>query len=134
MYDGFVERARAVTRLLADDRSTFCVVTTLEPAPVREAAFFVDELTGGELHLGAVIVNKSLPEWLLHDGPAAVARRSGTTPPTLAATAASAGRGAGRPGRPGAGRGGRELRQLRRRRHAARPSSAPSWPPPQMRW
>ena len=33
MYDGFVERARAVERLLHDRRTTFTVVSTLEPAP-----------------------------------------------------------------------------------------------------
>src|SRR3546814_14557000 len=42
MYDGFVERAEAVTRTLADKRTTFVVVSTLESAPVREAEFFVD--------------------------------------------------------------------------------------------
>ena len=35
MYDGFVERAEAVERLLHDRRTTFAVVTTLE---VRAAA------------------------------------------------------------------------------------------------
>ena len=34
MYDGFVERADAVTRTLADERTTFVVVSTLESAPV----------------------------------------------------------------------------------------------------
>ena len=37
MYDGFVERAEAVERLLHDRRTTFAVVTTLEGAPLREA-------------------------------------------------------------------------------------------------
>ena len=37
MYDGFVERAEAVTRTLLDDRTSFLVVTTLDPDPVREA-------------------------------------------------------------------------------------------------
>ena len=35
MYGGFVQRARAVERLLHDQRTTFVVVTTLEAAPVR---------------------------------------------------------------------------------------------------
>ena len=88
MEKGFVARARAVSRLMADDRSTFCVVTTLETAPAREAAFFVEELHRRRLHLGAVIVNKSLPEWLLHDGPAAVAAAFRDDAESLAATAA----------------------------------------------
>jgi anion-transporting ArsA/GET3 family ATPase len=64
MYDGFVERAEAVTRLLSDRRTTFMVVSTLEATPVREAEFFSSELTARSLHLGAVILNKVLPEYL----------------------------------------------------------------------
>ena len=44
MYDGFVERAEAVTRTLQDRRTTFVVVSTLEAAPAREAEFFIDAL------------------------------------------------------------------------------------------
>ena len=44
MYDGFVERANAVTRLLHDKRTTFVVVTTLEAAPLHEAEFFIEAL------------------------------------------------------------------------------------------
>jgi anion-transporting ArsA/GET3 family ATPase len=64
MYDGFVERAEAVTRLLSDRRTTFMVVSTLEPTPVREAEFFSAELTARKLHLGAIVLNKVLPEYL----------------------------------------------------------------------
>src|SRR3546814_19823511 len=68
MYDGFVERAEAVTRTLADKRTTFVVVSTLESAPVREAEFFVDALQERGLHLGAVILHRVLPSWFLEDG------------------------------------------------------------------
>ena len=44
MYDGFVERAEAVEKVLHDRRTTFVVVSTLESAPVREAEFFIEEL------------------------------------------------------------------------------------------
>jgi len=64
MYDGFVERARAVEALLSDRRTTFVVVSTLEAAPVREAEFFCDELAARRLHLGAVVLNRVLPEWM----------------------------------------------------------------------
>jgi anion-transporting ArsA/GET3 family ATPase len=64
MYDGFVERAEAVTRLLSDRRTTFMVVSTLEATPVREAEFFSAELTARKLHLGAIVLNKVLPEYL----------------------------------------------------------------------
>ncbi len=64
MYDGFVERAEAVERLLHDRRTTFAVVTTLEGAPLREAEFFCEALTDRGFHLGAMVLNKMLPESL----------------------------------------------------------------------
>ena len=65
MYEGFVDRAKAVTRTLADSRTTFVVVSTLESAPVREAEYFIDALDERGLHLGAVVLNKVLPDWFL---------------------------------------------------------------------
>jgi anion-transporting ArsA/GET3 family ATPase len=73
MYDGFVERARAVTRTLEDRRTTFLVVSTLEEAPVREAEFFIDALDERGFHLGALVLNKVLPPYFLDDDAAAVA-------------------------------------------------------------
>jgi anion-transporting ArsA/GET3 family ATPase len=64
MYEGFVTRAEAVTRLLSDRRTTFMVVSTLEATPVREAEFFSAELTQRKLHLGAVVLNKVMPPYL----------------------------------------------------------------------
>lgn len=80
MYDGFIERARAVERLLRDRRTTFVVVSTLEAAPLHEAEFFVRELRARGLHLGAMVLNKVLPAYLLDpDAHAAAERlRSGT--------------------------------------------------------
>ncbi|MDQ2649535.1 MAG: AAA family ATPase [Actinomycetota bacterium] len=75
MYKGFVERAEAVTRTLADKRTTFVVVSTLESAPVREAEFFIDALEERHLHLGAVVLNKALPEWFLDQGSTETAKR-----------------------------------------------------------
>ena len=65
MYDGFVERAAAVTHLLESSSTTFVVVSTLEAAPVREAQFFLDLLHERNLHVGAVVLNKVLPDYLL---------------------------------------------------------------------
>ena len=65
MYAGFTERAQAVERLLHDRRTAFTVVTTLEGAPLREAEYFCEELTARGYHLGALILNKTLPPWLL---------------------------------------------------------------------
>ena len=64
MHDGFVERARAVQRVLSDTRTTFVVVSTLEPSPLHEAEFFIDALRDRKLHLGAVVLNKVLPSYL----------------------------------------------------------------------
>ena len=75
MYDGFVERAQAVTATLADKRTTFVVVSTLESAPAREADFFIEALHDKQLHLGAVVLNKVLPDYLLDEAAAASAER-----------------------------------------------------------
>lgn len=65
MHDGFVERAQAVERVLSDRRTTFLVVSTLEPSPLREAEFFIKALSDKGLHLGGVVLNKVLPSYLL---------------------------------------------------------------------
>ncbi|HUY22031.1 MAG TPA: ArsA-related P-loop ATPase [Acidimicrobiales bacterium] len=64
MYGGFVERARAVHRLMADRRTSFIVVSTLEAVPLREAEFFAQALVDRRLHLGAIVLNKVLPDYL----------------------------------------------------------------------
>jgi anion-transporting ArsA/GET3 family ATPase len=75
LYDGFVERAEAVQRLLAERRTSFMVVSTLEDVPLREAEFFSEELVRRKLHLGAIVLNKVLPEYLLDPSGVAVAER-----------------------------------------------------------
>jgi anion-transporting ArsA/GET3 family ATPase len=65
MYGGFVTRATAVERLLHDRRTTFMVVSTLEAAAFREAEFFIDVLASKKFHLGALVLNKVLPDYLL---------------------------------------------------------------------
>ena len=75
MYDGFVERAEAVTRLLSDRRTTFLVVSTLEPTPVREAEFFARALVSRGLPLGAIVLNKVLPPYFQDRQAAQVAER-----------------------------------------------------------
>jgi anion-transporting ArsA/GET3 family ATPase len=64
MYDGFVARANEVERLLHDRRTSFAVVTTLESAPMREAEIFCDQLTARGFHLGAMVLNRALPDYL----------------------------------------------------------------------
>lgn len=65
MYDGFVERARAVTTLLGGPQTSFLVVSTLEVAPAREAEFFLQLLHERGYHVGALVLNKVLPDLLL---------------------------------------------------------------------
>jgi len=85
MYDGFVERADAVKRLVHGRRTTFLVVTTLEATPLREAEFFMDALVGLGLHPGALILNKVLPAYLLEPGATGVAERLRSDGAALAA-------------------------------------------------
>ncbi len=67
MYGGFVSRARAVERLLRDRRTTFLVVSTLEAAPLHEAEFFLRVLSGKKFPVGALVLNKVLPAYLLDE-------------------------------------------------------------------
>jgi len=85
MYDGFVSRAKAVTRTLSHSRTTFVVVSTLESAPVAEAEYFIDALEDRGLHLGAVVLNKVLPPWFLDSGTNASAKALAADPETIAA-------------------------------------------------
>jgi anion-transporting ArsA/GET3 family ATPase len=94
MYPGFVERARAVERLLHDRRTTFLVVTTLEAAPLREAEFFIDAMAERSLHLGALVLNKVLPSYLRDPAGVKVAERLAADAPAIAASLPGTGAGA----------------------------------------
>ena len=76
MYEGFVERAEEVQRTLQSRRTSFVVVSTLESGSVAECSYFLDELVNRELHLGAVVLNRVLPDFLSN-------RRAGTSARTL---------------------------------------------------
>ncbi|MGH9182760.1 MAG: ArsA family ATPase [Acidimicrobiales bacterium] len=85
MYDGFVERAQAVARVLEDRRTTFVVVTTLQAGPVHEAERFIAALHEKRLHLGALVLNKVLPSYLLDPTATAAAKRLTSHPTDVAA-------------------------------------------------
>jgi anion-transporting ArsA/GET3 family ATPase len=85
MYDGFVERAHAVQRLVEGSTTTFVVVSTLEATPAREAEFFMELLRDRKLHLGALVLNKVLPDFLLDRAAADAARALAAEPATVAA-------------------------------------------------
>ncbi|MEY2471512.1 MAG: hypothetical protein QOK28_841 [Actinomycetota bacterium] len=89
MYDGFVQRARAVSALLRDKRSTFVVVSTLEAAPLDEAEYFVDQLAERKLHLGAIVLNKVLPAYFLDAESYRVAERIPAEAKRIAAAVAT---------------------------------------------
>jgi anion-transporting ArsA/GET3 family ATPase len=84
MYEGFVARADAVTRLLSDRRTTFMVVSTLEATPVREAEFFARALAARNLPLGAIVLNKVLPPYFRDREAAHVAERLRANAPAYA--------------------------------------------------
>lgn len=104
MYEGFFQRSQAVQRLLRDHRTTFVVVTTLEPSAAREADFLLGALVERGLHVGALVLNKVLPTSLCDPAVAAVAARLRTDAPALAGAL-------GEPG-PDADLGGRLARVL----------------------
>ena len=58
MATGFRDRAKAVKQLLADDRTTFLLVTSAAHEAVEEAKFFRDKLEESDMPFGAVIVNR----------------------------------------------------------------------------
>src|SRR4051794_121877 len=91
MAPGFVERAEAVTRTLADKRTTFLVVSTLEAAPLHEAEFFIAALDERKLHLGALVLNKVLPAYLRRTATTGVAKRLCAEPEGLAGVVPDAG-------------------------------------------
>ncbi len=74
MHEGFVERAEKVVRLLGDRRTTFVVVSTLESSPLAEAEAFAGELGRRGLHFGAMVLNRTLPDYLRAPEAATVAR------------------------------------------------------------
>jgi anion-transporting ArsA/GET3 family ATPase len=85
MHAGFVERARAVTTLLGGPQTTFLVVSTLEVAPSREADFFLRLLVERGYHVGALVLNKVLPEFLLDTDATEAARTMARESERLAA-------------------------------------------------
>ena len=60
MEPGFVRRATQVEQLLSDQRTTFLVVSTLEPAPAHEAGYLASEISRRRQPLGALVLNRVL--------------------------------------------------------------------------
>jgi anion-transporting ArsA/GET3 family ATPase len=67
MEEGFVARANEVEAVLKHQDTSFIVVTTLEPAPLRESNFLIDELRNRSFQLSSVIANRVTPIELLRE-------------------------------------------------------------------
>lgn len=91
LSEGFVARAKKVEALLSDRRTTFVVVSTLETVPAREADTFMNLLPSKDLHLGALVLNRVLPDFLLAPGLAERARQLGERSAQLAGELSSSG-------------------------------------------
>ncbi|HUE39703.1 MAG TPA: ArsA-related P-loop ATPase [Candidatus Binatia bacterium] len=65
MVDGFQSRADAVRRLLRDAQTAAVLVTSAEPLTVEETIAFYRELDRAGLCVGAVVMNRTVPEALL---------------------------------------------------------------------
>lgn len=61
MEDGFRTRARSVDAVLRSPTTQYVIVTSTEPEPVRESAYFVEELRARERSVAAVVVNCRAP-------------------------------------------------------------------------
>jgi anion-transporting ArsA/GET3 family ATPase len=64
MAQGFSERAQRVAELLADDVTTFLLVTAPEREPIDEAVYFWRRLQEAKLPFGGVVVNKVHPDYV----------------------------------------------------------------------
>lgn len=87
MYQGFVDRSQAVSRLLRDHRTSFVVVTTLEGPPLAEARRFVGGLAERDFHLGGMVLNRTLPTYFLDPEAEKVAARLADEGRSVAAVA-----------------------------------------------
>lgn len=58
MVDGFSQRAKSVSALLADPATSFIVVCGPQGEPIEEAIYFQRKLLEAEMPVGGIIVNK----------------------------------------------------------------------------
>ena len=79
MIEGFRSRADAVRRLLHDPDTAALLVTSAEPSSVAETIAFYRELDRAGLFVGAVVINRTVPESLLRGA----RRRGSTLPPEI---------------------------------------------------
>ncbi len=63
MEQGFRDRAEKVEQLLADEGTSFVVVSSPRRDAVTEAVFFADRLSESEGRVGALVVNRMFPSF-----------------------------------------------------------------------
>ena len=61
MFGGFRERAESTYALLRSPGTAFVVVASPEPDALREAAYFVDRLSGEAMPLAGLVLNRTHP-------------------------------------------------------------------------
>ncbi|CAM2993215.1 ArsA family ATPase [Prescottella defluvii] len=61
MFGGFRERASRTYELLRQEGTQFVVIAAAEPDALREAAFFVDRLSGDDMPLAGLVLNRTHP-------------------------------------------------------------------------
>ncbi|KRF16529.1 ATPase [Nocardioides sp. Soil797] len=59
LFGGFRQRAEKTFRLLQADGTAFLVIAAPEPDALREAAYFVDRLSGEDMPLAGLVVNRA---------------------------------------------------------------------------
>lgn len=85
LYDGMRERHEAVSRIFGDQRTTFVVVSAPNEPSVDVASFFLQELKGRALRVGAVVVNQLHRARLVNpDVDALLGRRARELDPVIA--------------------------------------------------
>ena len=61
VFGGFRQRAQQTYALLQADGTAFLVVAAPEPDALREAAYFVERLSGDQMPLAGLVVNRASP-------------------------------------------------------------------------
>lgn len=68
--DRLRERTGAVHKMLVSDLTEFTLVTSFDPAKLKESERFAREIRREGYHLRQVLVNRAFPEWLRQQGQA----------------------------------------------------------------
>lgn len=75
MYSGFVDRARAVQKLMHEPGTTFVLVTSPDPHTLEEARYFYERIEEYEMDFSGFVFNKMHPDFIGDDEARALFRR-----------------------------------------------------------